>query len=81
MSEFDDMRANLISLMREITGLAREVNYEDRLIDDLALNSIDFVEIRALLRSRWSVDLSGTEIGACDTFRDLLLVCHDKRRE
>jgi acyl carrier protein len=67
-----NLRDHLASLIKEITGLQRDVKDDDLLIDDLALTSIDYVEIRGSLKDKWRIDLKLSDLSDCVHFGDLV---------
>ncbi|WP_267884275.1 acyl carrier protein, partial [Xanthomonas perforans] len=53
--EFDAIDNAIRDLIAEMTELERPLEPEDRLIDDLALSSIDMVEISTALRKKFGI--------------------------
>ncbi|WLA12150.1 acyl carrier protein [Xanthomonas translucens] len=78
-SEFNEVDAAVRDLIREMTELERPVKMDDRLIDDLALSSIDMVEIATALRKKFGIDVSLQNLSSCVVFEDLLSLCLVKR--
>ncbi|WP_078562952.1 acyl carrier protein [Xanthomonas axonopodis] len=73
--EFDAVDRAVRDLIAEMTELERPVKSEDRLIDDLALSSIDMVEISTALRKKFGIDIPVQKLASCFSFNDLLNLC------
>ncbi|MBZ2680745.1 MAG: hypothetical protein G3W71_20650 [Xanthomonas perforans] len=70
--EFDAIDNAIRDLIAEMTELERPLEPEDRLIDDLALSSIDMVEISTALRKKFGIDVPVQKLALCVYFKDLM---------
>ncbi|OJA86355.1 acyl carrier protein [Burkholderia ubonensis] len=64
--------AAVIAMLSELLGIpAAQINGEHRLLEDLALDSLEIIELAMELEDRWNVVIERPQLEAIVTVRDV----------
>ncbi len=76
--DLENIRERLKKILIEKTGVKKEViKPTDRLVDDLALDSLDAVELAMGIEDEFGLTILDADMKKLQTFADVLdLICH-----